>query len=469
MDIKFSNGLNFREFITKHKETVQIIYGVFLIILIPALIAYNTYTNVINYNENLDATLQREQVTVGRLIRSMVGQDLGNAELLQKAVDKMSAEDTDLKELSILVPEEGNFKTIASSKKDDIGKSVNFYFYTLAWSLKDNESIATDSLKLATDEEGKNFIEGFSAEDRFWLVAMPMKGVSDKKEALLAMKVSSKLVDDNAKDIRDGSFYLLFITIIVVIVFLAFTVRIWDYAILYRKIKEVDQMKDEFISIASHELRTPLTVTKGYLSMILEGTFGKIENPEIEKALNTAAKSNNRLEGLVEDLLNVSRIEQGRLPVAMASVEIEPIIRDIVSQIKVSADEKGLILEYTEAVAKLPPVSADPERLRQVLINLIGNSVKYTEKGSVKVTALVKNNLVEIKIVDTGIGMSADEQKHLFEKFYRVQNEKTGKIVGTGLGLWITRQIIELMKGTITLESMEGVGTQVAVRLQTAK
>ncbi|MDP3057437.1 MAG: HAMP domain-containing sensor histidine kinase [bacterium] len=467
--MKFFNGFNFREFITKNKETVQIIYGVFLIILIPALIAYNTYSNVINFSENLDTTLQREQVTVGRLIRSMVGQDLGDQELLQKAIDKMSAEDTDLKELSILIPDEDNFKTIASSKKEDIGKSVNFYFYTLAWSLKDDESIATDSLQLATTAEGKSFIEGFSVEDRFWLVAMPMKGISDKKEALLAMKISSKLIDDNAKDIRDASFYLLFITIIAVIIFLAFTVRIWDYAILYRKIKEVDQMKDEFISIASHELRTPLTVTKGYLSMILEGTFGKIENPEIEKALNTAAKSNNRLEGLVEDLLNVSRIEQGRFPVAMAPVELEPIIRDIVSQLKVNADEKKLILEYSQPDKKLPLVSADSERLRQVLINLIGNSVKYTEKGSVKVTTMVKNNLVEIKVVDTGIGMSGEEQKHLFEKFYRVQNEKTGKIVGTGLGLWITKQIIELMKGSITLESMEGVGTQVTVKLQAVK
>jgi len=461
--------MNFREFITKNKETIQIIYGVFLIVLIPALIAYNTFINVGNFNTDLDTTLQREAVNVGRLIRSMLGQDLGNEALVQKAVEKMSAEATDLKELAVLVPDGDNFKTLASSKKDDIGKNVSFYFYNLAWLSKDDVPMATDSLTLATTAEGKSFVEGFSSEDRFWLVAMTMKGASDKKEALVVMKISSKLIDDYAKKTSNDSLYLLIATIFVVVIFLAFTVRIWDYAILYRKIKEVDQMKDEFISIASHELRTPLTVTKGYLSMILEGTFGKIENPEIEKAINTAAKSNNRLEGLVEDLLNVSRIEQGRLPVVNQPTEVEPIIRDIVSQIKVNADEKGLVLEYVEAISKLPQVSADPERLRQVLINLIGNSVKYTEKGSVKVTALVKNNLVEIKVVDTGIGMTAEEQKHLFEKFYRVQNEKTGKIVGTGLGLWITKQIIELMKGTITLESMEGVGTQVTVRLQITK
>ncbi|MBU4350891.1 HAMP domain-containing histidine kinase [Patescibacteria group bacterium] len=335
--------------------------------------------------------------------------------------------------------------------------------------MKDGETIAVDSLELMANPEGRSFVDDVLAEGRFWQVALPLKDISGKKEAILSMKISSKKIDDFAANTRFDSQILLFLTIFVVILFLAFTVRIWDYAILYRKIKEVDQMKDEFISIASHELRTPLTVTKGYLSMILEGTFGKIENPEIEKAMRTAAKSNERLEGLVEDLLNVSRIDQGRLPVVTKPTEIEPIIRDIVSQLKVNADEKGLALDYTEAIVKLPLVLADQERLTQVLINLIGNSVKYTEKGSVKVTALVKNNMVEIKIIDTGIGMSGEEQKHLFEKFYRVQNEKTGKIVGTGLGLWITKQIIELMKGVITLESMEGVGTQVTVKLQIAK
>lgn len=461
--------MNFKEYVTKHKETVQIVYGVFLIILIPTLIAYNTFTNIGNFNADINKTLQMEAVSVGRLVRSVFGQYLGDAISLQGAIDRMSEENTDIKELTVLAPDGDNFKVIASSDKSDIGKSVNFYFYNLAWLAKDNIPFATDSLTLATTAEGKSYVEGFSAEDRFWLVAMPIKGLSEKKEALLTIKISAKAVDDNAKKTSDDSLYLLIVTIFVVMVFLAFTVRIWDYAILYRKIKEVDQMKDEFISIASHELRTPLTVTKGYLSMIQEGTFGKIENPEIEKAINTAAKSNNRLEGLVEDLLNVSRIEQGRLPVAIELVEIDPIIRDIVSQIKVNADEKDLTLEYLEPEKKLPLVSADPERLRQVLINLIGNSVKYTEKGGVKVTVGPKDDMVEIKIVDTGIGMTSEEQKHLFQKFYRVQNEKTGKIIGTGLGLWITKQIIELMKGKISLESMEGVGTQVSVKLPIIK
>ena len=121
----------------------------------------------------------------------------------------------------------------------------------------------------------------------------------------------------------------------------------------------------------------------------------------------------------MEELLNVSRIEQGRLPVAVQPTELEPIISDIVSQIKVNADEKGLVLEYLEESNKLPLVLADPERLRQVLINLIGNSIKYTGKGSVKITAAVKNNLVEIKVVDTGFG--------IFKNFIACRMKKPAK------------------------------------------
>lgn len=461
--------MGFKELLTKHKETVQIAYGVVLIILIPALIYYNTSTNIDNFKKDLDKALTREAQSMGMLIRSMITGELGDEAALQGLIDKMSVKDSDLKEIAVLVPDGDNFKTIASSRKEDIGKTSNLFFYFFNWISDYETPMATDSLTLSISPGGKEFVDKYQEKDRFWLVATQVKDISGAKKALLTMRLSSKLVDDNAKVTSAESQYLLFLSSIVVIIFLAFTVRIWDYAILYRKIKEVDQMKDEFISIASHELRTPLTVTKGYLSMVLEGTFGKIENPEIEKAISTAAKSNGRLELLVEDLLNVSRIEQGRLPVEIKTMEIEPMVTDLVSQLKVNADEKGLLLEYVQPEAKLPSVSADPERLKQVLINLIGNSIKYTEKGSVKITTKVKNDFVEIKIADTGIGMSAEEQKHLFEKFYRVQNEKTNKIVGTGLGLWITKQIIEIMKGKINLESMEGVGTQVRIKLQIAK
>ena len=461
--------MKLREFFINNRETLQLIYGVVLVILIPILISYNTVSIIGKYNESIEVALQRQALTVGRSIYVLIKDDLNNEEIIQKKIKELSSGNSDFLELSILVPENESFRIIASSEEKDLGETLNFYYYQLAWSQPDNDGLATDSLKLATTEEGKRIVGSFSYEDRFWLVAMPMKDSSGEKQALLSMKISSKIVDDLTNDNRNASIYLLAITVLIIILFLSIAIRLWDYALLYRKIKEVDQMKDEFISIASHELRTPLTAIKGYLSLILEGTYGKIENKEMEEGINRAITASKRLEALVEDLLNVSRIEQGRLDVKNEKIELEPIIEEVVSQLKIPADEKKLLLEYLKPKEKLPLVLADPERLKQALINLIGNSIKYTEKGNVKVTTTTKDNKLEIKIADTGIGMSAEEQKHLFEKFHRVQNEKTAKIIGTGLGLWITKQIIELMNGKIYLESMKDVGTQVTIELNLTK
>lgn len=460
--------MSIKEFIIKNREAAQIGYGIILIILIPLLIAYNTISIVKRYNGNFDVALQRQAMTIGRSIYALIRDDLGDQAIVQKKIEDVSGRNPDIEELSVLVRDGDNFKIAASSNKGNVGKSVSFYYYNVAWTKKDNEVLATDSMRLSAIEGGEELEGSFSSDDRFWLAAMPMIGTSGQKEALLTMKFSSKIIDDLTNDTRSASSYLLIATIIIVILFLTVSVGLWDYAVLYRKIREVDKMKDEFISIASHELRTPVTLIKGYLSMVTEGAFGKIPNPEMEKGINMAIKASKRLEMLVEDLLNVSRIEQGRLEVNNINLEVGPIVEEVVSQFKVQAAEKNLALEYAAPSEKLPQVVADPERLKQVLINLIGNAIKYTEKGSVKVTTQFKNEMVEIKIVDTGIGMSADDQQRLFQKFYRVQNEKTQKIIGTGLGLWITKQIIELMKGKITLESMEGVGTQATVKLSLA-
>lgn len=461
--------MDIKEFIAKNRETVQIIYGVILIILIPVLIAYNTLFIIGRYNTNLDAALQREALVASRSIYALIKDDMGDKDVLQKKIEEAAKNNSDIKELAILTRAGSGFRVSASSKKEDISKDINFYYYNLALAQPENDALATDSLQLATTAEGREIVGAFSREERFWLIAMPIAGPSGEKESLLTMKLSSKIIDDLTNENRTASIYLLAATIVIVIVFLAVSAGLWDYAILYRKMREVDNMKDEFISIASHELRTPVTLIKGYLSMVTEGSFGKIENPEMEKGINMASKATKRLEMLVEDLLEVSRLEQGRFQINNAKIDLAPIAEEVVSQFKVQAGEKNLALEYSAPSEKLPQIFADPERIKQVLVNLIGNSIKYTEKGSVKVSAEYKNQMVEIRIIDTGIGMSAEDQQRLFQKFYRVQNEKTSKIIGTGLGLWITKQMVELMKGKISVESMEGVGTQTAVRFSPAE
>ncbi|MFA7169557.1 MAG: HAMP domain-containing sensor histidine kinase [Candidatus Paceibacterota bacterium] len=460
--------MKLKQFLINHRENLQLLYGIFLIILIPSLIAFNTIFIINKYNSSMDATLQRKALVVGRSIYASLQDDLDNEEKIQEKIQKISERNSEFENIEVLIPEKNSFKIIASSDQDEIGNVLDFYYYQTAWTQPDNNGLATDSLTLATDIEGQSLADESDKDDRFWLVAMPMQDNDGNKQAILSIKISSKVIDDLTDYNKNASLAILLITVIITILFLSITVRLWDYVVLYKKIKDVDQIKDEFISIASHELRTPLTSIKGYTSLIMEGTFGKIKNAKINESLNRIMLSSGRLEALVEDLLDVSRLEQGRLSFEKKNIQIEPIIKEIVSQLSVTAERKKLKLTYKKSAKKLPKIAADPDRVKQVLVNLIGNAVKYTEKGSVIVTNEVKGKKLYIKVSDTGIGISPEGQRSLFQKFYRVKTEKTETIQGTGLGLWITKKITELMNGRIYLESIEGRGTQVTVILPLA-
>lgn len=461
---------NYKQFVENNRVPLQLAYGIVLIILIPLLITYNTIFIIKQYNKSIDVALQRQALTAGRSIYALIKPNLGDDSAMQNKIEMLSGQSSDVEELAILKPEKDNFKIIASSNKEKVGKIYGFYYYNQAWIQPDNDGLATDSLVLAHTAEGEEMVKDYSPNERFWLVAMPMQDANGEKQALLTMKLSSEIVNELTNNNRNASMILLVLTVLVVILFLAAAVRLWDYAVLYKKIKEVDQMKDEFISIASHELRTPVTGIRGYTSMILEGTFGEISD-KLKDTLKMVQSASDRLAGLVEDLLNVSRIEQGRLEVKTAPMEISQIIKDITAELKVQADQKCLALEYKPHNDKLPIVKIDSEHLKQALVNIIGNAIKYTEKGSVTVLTEEKDGgkTLAIKIKDTGIGMSAKDRERLFQKFYRVQNNKTKGIVGTGLGLWITKQIIELMKGKITVDSIENVGTQITLLFSIAK
>ena len=228
---------------------------------------------------------------------------------------------------------------------------------------------------------------------------------------------------------------------------------------------EVEQMKQELISIATHELRTPITGIKGYLDMILSDDAGEI-SPELKEMLEEITKINQRLGDLVDDLLNVGRIEQGRIEIKPVPLDLVKLIEEVVKELQIQAKDKQLILDYKKQ--EIPQVKADLERTRQVLINLIGNAIKYTEQGVVTVSTEKKEKEVVVHVQDTGIGMSVEVQKKLFGKFYRVKTEKTRQITGTGLGLWITKQLVEKQGGKIWVESAEGKGSTFSFSLPVA-
>lgn len=223
---------------------------------------------------------------------------------------------------------------------------------------------------------------------------------------------------------------------------------------------EEDQLKSEFVSIASHELLTPTAAIEGYLSMILEEKMAKVD-PKAEEYLWKVYSSAQRLSKLVKDLLSVSRIEAGRIKIEPKVFDLAEVVQQQIDQLVVRAKEAGLKLEYKKP-AKEIKVFADPERVAQAVVNLVGNSIKYTKKGSVTISIVDSAKFSEVQVTDTGIGIKEEDREHLFEKFHRVDSKETAGIIGTGLGLYITKSIIELMGGKIWVKSTVGKGSTFA-------
>ncbi|MCL5795015.1 MAG: ATP-binding protein [Patescibacteria group bacterium] len=229
---------------------------------------------------------------------------------------------------------------------------------------------------------------------------------------------------------------------------------------------EEDRLKTEFVNIASHELLTPISAIKGYLSMILEEGMGKVDK-QARGYLEKVYHSSLHLSELVQDLLNVSRIEQNRIKIEPKEMNIIEMIKQVIQELMPKVKEKKLSLNFNRISSKIlknkQNVFADPERVHQILVNLLGNSIKYSEKGVVEVklgTCTNKNNKqILVEVIDSGIGIPKNDLKKLFNKFFRASNATASSAEGSGLGLYITKSFVELMGGSIWVNSKEGKGS----------
>ncbi len=227
------------------------------------------------------------------------------------------------------------------------------------------------------------------------------------------------------------------------------------------RLKELDKLKDQFVSLASHELRTPLTAIKSYLWMAISGKGGEI-NEKQRFYLERSANATERLIKLVNDMLNISRIEAGRIGLEVIQVDMEKLCADVIEEVKPRADELGLQLvcesQKSAHSDSTFQVVADADKIKEVLINLIGNSMKFTPKGGrLTVSLESKAGMIITHVTDTGVGISAENMKNLFQKFDLMSdsyqpNQDVSQ--GTGLGLFICKSIITLHHGTIWAESL---------------
>jgi len=223
------------------------------------------------------------------------------------------------------------------------------------------------------------------------------------------------------------------------------------------QLRELDKAKDEFISMASHQLRTPLTAIKGYLSMLLEGDAGEIKVSQYD-FVNEAFSGANRMVGLINDLLNVSRMETGRFFLEPVEVDLDKMIGEEIKQLSNNAKEKHLYLKY-EKKGSVPNIQADETKIRQVVMNFIDNAIYYTTAGGITVHLRKEGTDVVFEVSDTGIGVPKAAQKQLFTKFYRADNARHVRPDGTGLGIYLAKKVIDDHKGKLIFKSTEGKGS----------
>ena len=246
-------------------------------------------------------------------------------------------------------------------------------------------------------------------------------------------------------------------------------------AIANSKLRQLDKAKSEFISIASHQLRTPLTAIKGFVSLLLEGTYGQV--PETQKgALEKVYISNERLVQLVEDLLNISRIESGRMEFDFQEGQIEDLVTEAVNTLDLSAKAKGLYLEWKKPAQLAPKTKIDITKIKEVISNMIDNAIKYTQKGGVTVrmengaffdhTTMERKHVLRVIVSDTGIGMEKEDIENIFDKFVRGKEISHYHTDGTGLGMFIAKKVTEAHQGKIWAESSgKGKGSRFILEL----
>ena len=234
-----------------------------------------------------------------------------------------------------------------------------------------------------------------------------------------------------------------------------------------KELVNLDRMKDEFLQMATHELNTPITVIQGKLSMAIDEDMCHLDKKQME-FLQPVLVDTMRLASLSKDILNTARIDQNRMSLNATEADIDALIALIVSGFEVKTKDKDNSISYVRLSKELPKIFFDESKISEVISNLISNANKFTEHGKITVTSKVEKDEIIVSVSDNGVGISQEDQKYLFQKFYqagRFDPKNPQEQQGSGLGLYISRNIIQLHGGKMWLKSQKGHGSSFSFSL----
>ncbi len=319
---------------------------------------------------------------------------------------------------------------------------------------------AAQNMLLYTEKEllGKSFVEIVKAE------SIDGKSIPLLERPLTLVEKSKKPIKSQLTYIRkDGTKFESELIITPVYIDESYFGDIQVFKDITKE-KQVDRMKTEFISLASHQLRTPLSAMKWFSEMLLAGDAGNLNAEQLEFVKNIS-DSNDRMIDLVNSLLNISRIESGRILIDPRPTDLQELVREIIDELKKKSSDKNINI-IMSANENLPRINCDPKMMRQVYINLLTNAIKYTKTGGeIQIFISKKDNEIISQVSDNGMGIPKAEQSKIFQRFFRASNIIKKETDGTGLGLYLAKAIMESSGGKIWFESEEGKGTSFFISL----
>lgn len=309
-----------------------------------------------------------------------------------------------------------------------------------------------------------------SKENQKALIELQVQADYDKQKALDDLENEKEIAVEATKTKSQRKIsiaigiVLLLISLLAFVIFNRLKVTRQQKSIIEEQKKKVEQSekyKEQFLANMSHEIRTPMHAISGMTKILKRNAHP----PTQDAYLNAMHTSSDNLVVILNDVLDLSKIEAGKLEIESIPMNPRSVIENVLQILKFKAEEKGLKLSY-KATNNVPAlVMGDPTRLNQILINLVGNAIKFTEKGTVDISLQVENEQLQFQIKDTGMGIPKNKQEHIFGAFEQAKNSTTRMYGGTGLGLSISKQLVELQKGNIWLESKEGEGSSFYVAL----
>ncbi len=425
------------------RSNSQLMFVIVLVVIFPALFIYTFNQFVDTSKSNTHTVLLQEINTIQDTLEFLILQDKNALDFATHLASKQSS----LTKFRIVEESEKGLiitNDFDSSKIGQIETNVSPY-------------------KGALMDSGQTFVFEIVANNKQVSQALRAVELSDRPTYYIFTEHDFSVLN-SVLNSRIQNTYLILTFIFIFLIALAYWIaRQINYNAKYHKSLNELEERDLFINSLAHEFRAPLTAIRGYASLIQEST--PITDEQSDFAFRIK-ESTSRLVTLINDFLEAAKIQSGKLKVEFSEFDVKSIIDKVVLEMKPLSNLKKL--DLNTSLPDLPVmITSDAKRLEQILTNIINNSIKYTNKGEVKIS--LESNLLNttITIADTGAGISAIDQKKLFSPFVRVGTaEQTSGVTGSGLGMWITKRLVEQLSGEITLESISGVGTHVIIKLK---